>query len=299
MARPQARDLGARLLEPLRYGDVFEYPLTGAEIQRYCTVRVELVEVLSRLRTDPDLIAQVEEKDGFFCLRGRAHLAAARRLRAAYARILLERARPLLARLSRLPFVRGLALTGSLALENVEVGADVDLMILTAPGRLWTVHLPVRILERGVRRLRLCANYYLAIDRLALPERDLFTARELIQARPWFGRAAWSEFYRRNDWVARIFPNWSPPDLELVPELPPAAGFERLLAAGLGERLERRLRRLFLRRLARNPRLRDGDWSERGVVVEDGRFMLHMALYHRLLPRIYHVLGAPVAGDSE
>jgi hypothetical protein len=285
---PTLSERSLRLLEPLRYGDLFEFPLTAAEVRRYCTAAIGTEETLAALRTDPELTARVEEKEELFFLNGRSHLVYQRQRRARLSRELWQRSQRLLERIARLPFVRGVAVTGSLAVENVDGAGDLDLMLLTAPDRLWTVHLPVRLLERTTRGFRLCANYYLTTRQLELPERSIFVAREILQMRPLAGRAAWDNFYACNRWVADFFPNWEGPQLAEVPELrSPRPRWERILSGALGDSLERRVRQLVLFRLARNPKLRGADWSERGVIVEPDRFMLHMALYHRLLPCIY------------
>ena len=276
-----------RLLEPLRYGDLFEFPLTAAEVRRFSCIPISLEATSAALRQDPDLSERVEEKEGLFFLRGRSQLVALRRSRAARSQLLLQRSRRLIDRVARLPFVRGVAITGSLAVENVDRAGDVDLMLLTAPDRLWTVHLPVRLLERWPRRYRLCANYYLTTRSLELPERNLFVAREILQMRPLTG-AVWPAFYARNRWVHDFFPNWEGPQLDhLAQERHRPARCESLLAGALGDRLDRAVERLVRWRLARNPELRGADWTDRGVILEPDRYMLHMALYQRLVPNIY------------
>ena len=59
-----------------------------------------------------------------------------------------------------MPFVRMVALSGSLAHLNADGEADLDLFVITAPGRVWSVTLTTLLRARllGWRR-RLCLNY--------------------------------------------------------------------------------------------------------------------------------------------
>jgi hypothetical protein len=152
--------------------------------------------------------------------------------------------------IARLPFVRMVTVTGSLAVDNAEDGDDIDYLIATASGRVWLA----RALTMGVvrlaslRGLTLCPNYLLAETALELPERDAYTARELLQMRPVAGYAVYSRMLAANAWCAELLPNWqpdaSPPDKR--PGL-----LKRLGEAVLGGRLGDALERWFLRRKGR------------------------------------------------
>src|SRR2546422_753264 len=84
---------------------------------------------------------------------------------------------------TRLPFVRLVAVTGALAMNNARAGDDIDLFILAQPGRLWLCRLLVLgVVKLAARRGHtLCPNFLLSTGRLRLSERNLFTAHEVVQ----------------------------------------------------------------------------------------------------------------------
>ena len=85
-------------------------------------------------RSGPLLQAAVDYRDGLFFPRGRGDLALTRARREALSRQMLERDGRILSLVSAMPFVRMVALSGSLAHLNAEGVADLDLFVITAPG---------------------------------------------------------------------------------------------------------------------------------------------------------------------
>ena len=64
----------------------------------------------------------------------------------------------------------------------------------------------------ALRGVTLCPNYLLAESALALPDRDVYTARELLQMRA--DRAAQDVYERMlaaNAWWRDLLPNWRSP----------------------------------------------------------------------------------------
>src|SRR5262249_58011630 len=59
------------------------------------------------------------------------------------------------------------------------------------------------------RRRTLSLNYVVDEDGQALPERDLFTAAEIVGLRPLWGGAAYVHFVEANAWVAERYPSFS------------------------------------------------------------------------------------------
>jgi hypothetical protein len=169
----------------------------------------------------------------------------------------LQRHRLLLKAISSLPFVRLVALSGSVAVLNADKYADLDLFVVTSAGRAWLVTLVVVVLAKLTRRRRIiCLNFVMTDDRLRVDEQDLFTANQVIHLRPIAGRATYEAFLAANPFVRDFYPNFAA-NASLPLSAEPGAFIarckrlaERLLAkpAGLLEQLSRTIYVRHLRR---------------------------------------------------
>jgi hypothetical protein len=108
-----------------------------------------------------------------------------------------------------LPFVRMVAVTGSLAMNNTDEGKDVDYMIVTVPNRLWTCRALSLLVARLARLegVNLCPNYLITTKALDLQERSLYVAHELAQMIPLSGMEIYREIRRLNVWIHDYLPN--------------------------------------------------------------------------------------------
>jgi hypothetical protein len=209
-AEPQVRTLRRAVVSTLVYADLFDYPLTDAEIQRYLIGEAATAsQVTALLDGDAGLRRHVDRTGDWLHLAGRSHLAKVRRERAAMSADLWPIARRYGARIARLPFVRLVAVTGALAMNNASVGDDIDLFILVQPGRLWLCRLFVLAIVRLARRrgTTLCPNFLLSTDHLRLSERNLFTAHEIAQMVPLTGTSWYDAFLDANAWARDFLPN--------------------------------------------------------------------------------------------
>jgi hypothetical protein len=237
--------LGRAILRTLVYADLFDYPLTGEEIAHYLMdCAATPATTVRTLREDPHLAAQIDSRDGFYFLRGREAVVAVRRERAAASARLWPRAARYTRLLRHFPFVRMLAVTGALAMDNVAGNPDIDLLVISAPGRVWICRRLLILAVRGIRLFgdEICPNFILAADSLALPQQDLFIAHELAQMRPAGGHAVYAEMLAANGWLGRYLPNARPwPALDGAPERPHPLqrAAERVLGARLLDRWER------------------------------------------------------------
>ena len=199
----------------LAYADVFDYPLTATEVYRYITlVDASFEEVLLAL-SDETLFSK---KDDFYTLRGREGIVETRQRRAEVADRLWRKASRYGRIIGSLPFVRMVAVTGSLAVNNVEEGKDIDFMLVTAPDHLWTCRAFVLFVARlaKLEGVELCPNYLITTNAMALDEHSLYVAHELAQMIPLSGRVIYDEMRRLNGWMADYLPHSL-----MVPELPP------------------------------------------------------------------------------
>lgn len=192
------------------YADVFQYPLRVAEVHRYLhgvSATLEMTaEALARCsaRGNP-----LSHRDGFYTLPGREHLVELRRRRAANAKLLWPAALKYGRLIAGLPFVRMVAVTGSLAWDNVDRGADIDLLIVTEPDRLWVARWLVAALARVAKRdgAPLCPNYVVSKRALVLAERNLYCAYELAGMIPIAGLGMHRRLRRANSWALSYLPN--------------------------------------------------------------------------------------------
>lgn len=200
--------LARAILEALTYSDIFDYPLRFDELHRYLPVRADAEELSV---TVDSMREQVEYQDGFYFLTGRDEIVEIRKQRGTRSRKLLPIALRYGRILGSLPFIRMVALTGSLAVLNISKNADFDYMLVTAKGRVWTARAFALLFNRFVRPFghTICPNLIVSESALGWPLHDLYSARELIQMIPISGMDVYREVIEGNSWVKEILPNRS------------------------------------------------------------------------------------------
>lgn len=195
------------ILETLAYSDIFEYPLRLDELHRYLHLCVE-AECVSQ-SMDLLLQGQVGEKDGYYFLDGRENIVGTRELREGSSQSLFRQAIKYGRILGTLPFIRMVALTGSLAVMNGSNDADFDYMLVAASGRVWTARASALLLNRITRFFgyTLCPNLIISENALTWSRHDLYSARELCQMVPISGMDVYYKLMKANEWVGDFLPN--------------------------------------------------------------------------------------------
>lgn len=229
------------VLRSVVYAALFDYPLTLPQL------RDSLVGVPASERTimawwgqSALLQATVEHRGGLFFPAGRADLIETRARREGISKALLHRDRRMLAFISRMPFVRMVALSGSLAHLNSEEDADVDLFVITRGGCVWQVTVAVLMISKVLGwRKRLCLNYVISERQMAVTPADLFTANQIIHLRPIAGFSAFRRFLDANPFVAEWYPNFQAQQPGSGGRDPGSQFIERLLSLGFAQAAER------------------------------------------------------------
>jgi hypothetical protein len=229
------------------YADIFDYPLTLAELHHYLigwAASSDAVRVT--VRQSAWLGQRLMLIEDHVVCRDRAALVARRAERAAHSRRLWPHARRWAAWMGRVPFVRMVAVTGALAMDNAPAHDDIDYFVVTTPGRTWLARALIIGLVRIARwwGVGLCPNYLLAQTALAQTQRDLYTAHDLAQMVPLMGHPVYAEFRAANAWAADHLPQATRP-LRAEPDLAPTgwaatlkAWGERLLGGSVGHAFE-------------------------------------------------------------
>ncbi|HMH20793.1 MAG TPA: hypothetical protein VK563_03405 [Puia sp.] len=130
-----------------------------------------------------------------------------------------QRAEKLLAIASRssrflfqFPFVRGIGISGSLSKNYADENADIDYFIITQSNRLWIartfMHLFKKLSFLVGKQHWYCMNYYVDEEAMEIPEKNIFTAIEMITLLPAGGNGGLVRFFEANNWANEYLPNY-------------------------------------------------------------------------------------------
>ena len=113
--------------------------------------------------------------------------------------------------LSWFPYVKGIAVSGSLSKNFADERSDIDFFIITAKNRLWIartfMHLFKKLTYLAGRQNWFCMNYFVDESALEIKEKNIFTAMEIVTAIPLRGVQVFDMFYNSNSWIKNFFPN--------------------------------------------------------------------------------------------
>lgn len=213
------------ILRTIVYSDIFDYPLTRREIWKFLIVDKKI----TRAAFEKALLvlpATIVYRDGFYCLKGRESIVAKRKRREkeSVKKILL--AKKVAKRLSLMPTVLFVGISGSLAMRNADSHDDIDFFIITKKNTLWTTRFLLLLLLEflGLRRGRrskkvankICVN--MLIDESSLlfskEKQNLYIAHEVVQLLPLFERENMHDkFLGANAWIKKILPHSLPSHL--------------------------------------------------------------------------------------
>jgi hypothetical protein len=268
------------VLRSVTYAAMFEYPLSLEQLHASLIgVRADAATVAAWWRNSELLQATIDYQDGLYFPAGRADLLPTRARREALSCDLLARDRRILSVVAAMPFVRMVALSGSLAHLNAERSADLDLFVITAPHRVWSVTLSLLVIARlfGWRR-RMCLNYVISEDALRVEPPDLFSANQIIHLRPILGADVFARFVEANPFVREIYPNFALAPALHKPQAPsPKALLERLMSFGVAQIAERAARAIYSWHLNR----RADTWQSRDQVRLDAECLKLHTCSHR------------------
>jgi hypothetical protein len=212
----------ARILLTTAYTEQFDFPLTASEIYQRLLVnrfitREDFIESLVFLVKARKIIYF----EGYFFIVGvdeakKKKLSSFRRIKREYADNKWLEVKEFVAFAKKIPFISGVAVTGSLAVNNTIKDDDVDFMLVTFPNRLWITRIIV-ILYASLKRKRRsfakeeknswCFNLWVEATDLQLPQssRSVYEAYEVIQAVWVLSRKQTARVFRNlNNWTKQV-----------------------------------------------------------------------------------------------
>ena len=217
---PASQALQHAILQTLKYSDHFDFPLTISELSlRLIGTKSSISQLkltLGQLLADKAIF---KSGDYYYYLPRHQSIVKHRLLAQDVSLKQLKKAQTIATKLGKIPGVKAIYLTGSLAMLNSSPNSDIDFMVITESHKLWTTRFLLTIYTSLIGRRRtpstlfsrdkLCLNLYLSESSYQLPKskQSLYSAYELVQAKPLVDPSnTRSELLAANPWIKTYLP---------------------------------------------------------------------------------------------
>jgi len=202
----------------LKYFHRYNYPLTTQEIYFWQPqTSLPLSQIARLCVSDPHIFRHGD----YSSLSASPRLSRLRRQSRVLSTPKWEIARQVSKKLSQIPTILGVFVTGSLAMDNCQPSDDIDIMLITASDSLWITRFlvalylkmtglrrPPHLLEHSSPQIadKICDNLYLDLNNLQIKQ-SLYLAHETLQAICLFDRGGiHRRFLEANSWVKSYLP---------------------------------------------------------------------------------------------
>ncbi len=215
---PKLTDKEVSVLKTLWYKQIFDCPMSLYEISYYLIgEKVDSWEELKAIVNGLFRKDLVEFKSGKYYLKNTKdpNLNSKRNDSIEH----IKTAELAVGHLSKIPWIKMICITGSVAALNANKNDDVDLFIVTERNRAWITRLLVVVTLKITNLYRtntnyagkICPNIIIDGSNLKWPEakQTLYTANEIIMMRPIYVKdETYIKFIDSNSWIENYFPNF-------------------------------------------------------------------------------------------
>jgi hypothetical protein len=205
------------ILKTLLYSDFFDYPLTEEEVYNFLIgekiSKAQFHKILNRKNL------YFEKSANYFFLKGRGEIVDKRSNKKKFSLEKLEIGQNIIQKLSIIPTIKLIGISGTLAMKNCLQEDDIDIFIIAEKNFAWTTRFMSALLliilgvyrnkKSTINKNKICLNLVLDEKKMHFESQDLFTAHEIVQLMPVFERDnAYLKFIQANKWIDTIFPNF-------------------------------------------------------------------------------------------
>jgi predicted nucleotidyltransferase len=201
--------LSKNQLVSLIYHNFFDFPLSEKELVKWVA------------SNSYDLIKppKADFKQGYYFLSDLKNASQKRIKREEIYKKKLKIASKAAKHLSLIPTIKMVAITGSLAMKNSRKHSDIDLMIITQNGVLWSTRLisifylklfgfSLRKPDDKNEKDKLCLNIWIDENDLMIKKKNIYSAHEVAQIIPLINKdKIYEKFILKNNWVLKYWPN--------------------------------------------------------------------------------------------
>ncbi len=200
-------DDATKVLRLVLYYDIFDHPLSEEELMEDCSISNAERDCLESL-VGENLIFKL---NGYYSVRKDPQLSTRRKKGRENTTKAMPRALRMGRLISSFPFIRGVALSGSISKGYMDSYKDVDYFIITKPNRLWLAR-TLLVIYKKIFLLNsfrfFCLNYFIDEENLEIRDKNIFTATEINTMIPVSGHNLIGSFMRSNSWVEEYYPGY-------------------------------------------------------------------------------------------
>lgn len=211
MAEPlNINDLREGCLMCLHYFGIFKYPLTEDQLHQFNPITASPEEIKN---TMADLVTERKafHIQGFYQIKDDIEWITFRNDGEFRAKKLLKRSSRYVNIIASFPFVRGIAISGSLSKFYASEKPDIDYFIITAKNRLWiartVLHLFKKITFISGHEHYFCMNYFIDTESIEIEHPNLYSAIEAKTLLPVYNKELLKLFSQQNNWTNKYLPN--------------------------------------------------------------------------------------------
>jgi hypothetical protein len=284
-----------QILATVVYFDCFNYALSLNDLFNFLVSLKHLglssdnvaSDKISELLKKDNLKKYISVQNNLYFLKGRENLVALREEREKISARHFKILKKYLNLFSALPFVRGLSLSGSLAIQNIREDSDWDLFFLVQKGRLYTVAFSASLLAAlffrkwqrfGFKNI-FCLNHFVVSDDTQMPSHSIYEAAEFLKMKPVFDDGGhFEKFIQCNKkWMENYFShigtNLEKREIKNTRWLLWFKKIkENLLQGKMGDWLEKLFRKIIISRIRKNKRRLEGFGR---IILDDKQIEYH------------------------
>lgn len=208
------------VFQTILYLDMFAFAPTLLEIEKWLLKHDDPVPSLTQIQDicdDNPFIVQIQ---GFFILKGKEELVDFRKRKYNYTDQKWKRVKPYLHLLAIMPHVQAIWFVNSMGWNNARQKSDIDLLIVTTPGKIWSARFFTTALMKILRQRpheqkeerAICLSLYVAADSFSMEPykigaEDIHFSFWASQFYPIYDNGQFQEYIASNSWLNNIFCN--------------------------------------------------------------------------------------------
>lgn len=215
------KDLEQAILKTLTYRAIFNYPMTLYQLCYFLNTKEDKTLKIEKVK---NTLEKLQEKGLVRTTNNKFTLNYVKTVnvekRAERAEKLLRETNTIKLYLQKIPWIKFVGITGSVAAFNVTEENDIDIFIITQKNRAWITRLCVvfilKILDKYPKENciaeKICPNLIVDEDHMGWNKdsRNLFVANEIIMMIPILSRDnTYFKFLQENLWIKTFFGNFN------------------------------------------------------------------------------------------